>query len=139
MIRKTLHDLSILQYHYSQGLGYLGSCRIFSIHRSPKFRCWWAQNCIPRFGNCPHSRARALHSREQITGICVFHEDIHRVILRLVLEFVFFVGGGSLGFRSLGLRSHSLVVLPAVGESCMSRTKAKLEGNQGGSGMLMPT
>ena len=32
-----------------------------------------------------------------------------------------------LGFRSLGLRSHSLVVLPAVGESCMSRTKAKLE------------
>ena len=28
VILKILHDLSILWYHYSQGLGYLGSCRI---------------------------------------------------------------------------------------------------------------
>ena len=34
LILKILHDLSILQYHYSQGLVYLGSCRILSIHRS---------------------------------------------------------------------------------------------------------
>ena len=33
LILKILHDLSILQYHYCQGLGYLGLCRIFSIHR----------------------------------------------------------------------------------------------------------
>ena len=28
-----LHDLNILEYHYSQGIRYLGSCRIFSIYR----------------------------------------------------------------------------------------------------------
>ena len=33
LIRKMLHGLSILQYHYSQGIRYLKSCRIFSIHR----------------------------------------------------------------------------------------------------------
>ena len=34
LILKILHDLSILYYHNSQCLGYLGSCRIFSIHRT---------------------------------------------------------------------------------------------------------
>ena len=33
LMLKILHDLSIVEYHNSQGLGYLGSCRIFSIHR----------------------------------------------------------------------------------------------------------
>ena len=33
LILKILHDPSILGYHYSQGIRYLGSCRIFSIHR----------------------------------------------------------------------------------------------------------
>ena len=31
---KNLHDLNILQSYNSQGIRYLGSCRIFSIHRS---------------------------------------------------------------------------------------------------------
>ena len=34
LILKILHDLSILQSHNSQGIRYLGSCRIFSIHRT---------------------------------------------------------------------------------------------------------
>ena len=29
---KILHDLSILGYHYSQGVRYLGPCRIVRIH-----------------------------------------------------------------------------------------------------------
>ena len=32
VILEILHDPRILQYHNSQGLRYLGSCRIFSIH-----------------------------------------------------------------------------------------------------------
>ena len=38
LILKILHDFNKLEYHYSQGLGYLGSCRIFSIHRIFCFR-----------------------------------------------------------------------------------------------------
>ena len=45
LILKILHDLSILQYHYSQGRSYLGSCRIFRIHR-----IYWV---IPPPSNCP--------------------------------------------------------------------------------------
>ena len=33
LILKILHDLPILQYHNFQGIRYLGSCKIFSIHR----------------------------------------------------------------------------------------------------------
>ena len=33
LILQILHDLSILKHHYSQGLTYLGSCRISIIHR----------------------------------------------------------------------------------------------------------
>ena len=32
---KILHGLRILQYQNSPGIGYLGSCRIFSIHPKP--------------------------------------------------------------------------------------------------------
>ena len=34
-VLKILHDLSILQYHYSQGLGYLGVMQEFIIHPKP--------------------------------------------------------------------------------------------------------
>ena len=39
-ILKTLHDLNILHYHYSQGLGYLRSCRIFRVHGSSSKQPW---------------------------------------------------------------------------------------------------
>ena len=32
LILKNLHDLNILLHHNSQGIRYLGSCRMFSIH-----------------------------------------------------------------------------------------------------------
>ena len=34
LILKIFHDPKILRYPNFQGKGYLGSCRIFSIHRS---------------------------------------------------------------------------------------------------------
>ena len=33
LMLKILHDLSVLQYYNSQGIRYLGSCRILKIHR----------------------------------------------------------------------------------------------------------
>ena len=39
LILKILHDFTILLYHNSEGLKYLGSCRIFSIHRSGTLEC----------------------------------------------------------------------------------------------------
>ena len=37
LILKILHDLNIQYSYYSQFIMYLGSCRIFSIHRSYAF------------------------------------------------------------------------------------------------------
>ena len=34
LIRKSLHDLNLLQHHNSQSIRYLGSCRMLSIHRN---------------------------------------------------------------------------------------------------------
>ena len=62
LILKVLHDLSILQYHYSQGLGYLERCRIFSLHRrGVKFRV--KKVLDPRVFRCSSKAPRpSLHT-----------------------------------------------------------------------------
>ena len=59
LMLKLLHDLEVLEYHKSQGFGYLELCRLFRIHRTRGWHRMGAASIQPkkkRFLNyCPYS------------------------------------------------------------------------------------
>ena len=74
LMLRILHDLSILLYHNSQGIGYLGSCRIFRIHRRVQslgfigFRAEALGFRVYRF--------QGLGLRVQVSGLRVFCQTL---------------------------------------------------------------